>query len=217
MARMIAGKITGKVGDLIYSSKNGTNNVKHAPKKSLQAPSEKQLIQWKKFAMIMHFLSPLKKLLNESYRSNPKRSGLQYAMKKNLLESLTGEYPRLSIDYSKVSLVPGSLWMPPVEMAYDANSKELLLSYECNQSYNAYLNDELFALIYCPELPQYWYQINTGLQRFEQIGAFKLPKETIGHEIHIWLYFHSEMLDQFSNSVYIGKVSTQKSLSYETN
>lgn len=216
MARMIAGKITGKVGDLIYSSKNETNYVKHAPKKTLKAPSEKQLIQWKKFAIVMHFLSPLKTLLNENCRGNPKRSGLHIAMKKNLLDSITGEYPCFSLDYSKVSLVSGKLWMPPVEMAYDAKSNELLLSYECQQSYNADLDDELIALIYCPELSHYWYQINTGLQRYEQIGALKLPEEVIGQEIQIWLYFRGG-LDQFSNSVYIGKVSTQKSNPYETN
>ena len=217
MARIIAGKITGKVGDLVYSTRNGINYVKQAPEKSLKAPTEKQQIQWKKFGMVMHFLSPLKKLLNESYRSNPKRSGLQNAMKKNLIESITGEYPHLELDYPKVSLISGRLWMPRVEMVYVENSNDLLLCYECHHSHNAYLNDELIALIYCPELPQYWYHINTGLQRFEQIGSFKIPNEVIGHEIHIWLYFRSEMLDQFSNSVYVGKVSTQKSDSYETN
>lgn len=216
MGKIIAGRITGKVGDLIYSTRNGINYVKQAPKKSLKAPSEKQLIQWQKFAIVMHFLSPLKKLLNESYRNNPKRSGLHNAMKKNLIESIIGEYPCLSLDYSKVSLVHGQLYMPQVDMAYDAKSNELLLSYECHHSYNAYLSDELIALIYCPELPQYWYPINTGLQRFEQIGAFKLPNEVIGQEVHIWLYFRAE-LDQFSNSVYTGKVSTQKNLPYETN
>lgn len=215
MARIIAGKITGKVGDLIYSNKNRINYVRKAPEKSLKAPSEKQLIQWKKFAMLMHFLSPLKKALNESYRGNAKRSGLNNAIKKNLAESVTGEYPNLSLDYSKVFLVHGRLWMPPVEMAYDAKTNELLLSYECQQNFNAYLDDELIALIYCPELPQYWCQINTGLQRFEQIGALKLPGEVIGQEIHIWLYFRGG-LDQFSNSVYIGKVSTQKLIPYET-
>lgn len=217
MAKIIAGRITGKVGNLVYSTRNGINYVKQAREKSLKAPTEKQQIQWKKFAIVMHFLSPLKKLLNESYRNNPKRSGLQNAMKKNLLESIAGEYPRLELDYSKVSLVHGQLWMPQVEMVYDVKSNELLLCYECHHSYNAYLSDELIALIYCPELPQYWYHINTGLQRFEQIGAFKIPNEVIGQEVHIWLYFKSEMLDQFSNSVYMGKVSTQKSDCYETN
>ncbi len=210
MARIIAGRITGKVGDLIYSTRNGINYVKQVPQKSLKAPSEKQLIQCKKFAMVMHFLSPLKKLLNESYRNNPTRTGLHNAMKKNLTESITGEYPCLNLDYSKVSLVLGRLYMPHAEMVYDVKSNELLLCYECHHSHNAYLNDELIALIYCPELPQYWHKINTGLQRFEQIGSFKLPNEVIGHEIHIWLYFRSEMLEQFSNSVYIGKVSTQQ-------
>ena len=216
MGKVIAGRITGKVGDLVYSTKNGVNYVKQAPKKSHKAPSEKQLIQWKKFAMVMHFLSPLKKLLNESYRGSAKRSGLNNALKKNLAESVRGEYPNLSLDYSKVTLVHGKLWMPPVEMVYEAKSNELLLSYGCQQTFNAYLDDELVALIYCPELPQYWYQINTGLQRFEQIGAFKIPNEVIGQEIYIWLYFRGE-LDQFSNSVYIGKVSTQKSNPHETN
>ncbi|MEJ7694697.1 DUF6266 family protein [Daejeonella sp.] len=216
MARILAGRITGKVGDLVYSTKNGVNYVKQAPKKSLKAPSEKQLFHCRKFAIVMHFLSPLKKLLNESYRSNPKRSGLHNAMKKNLCESITGEYPHLKLDYSKVSLVSGSLRMPQAEMVYDAKSNKLLFCYECHHSYNAYLNDELIALIYCPELQQNWHPVNTGLQRFEQIGAFKIPNEVIGHEIHIWLYFRSEMLDQFSNSAYIGKVSALKSEPYET-
>lgn len=63
MARIIAGRITGQVGDLVYSTRNGINYVKKAPKKTLKAPSEKQLIQWKKFGLVMRFLSPLSRLL----------------------------------------------------------------------------------------------------------------------------------------------------------
>ena len=207
----INGPVSGRIGDLIFSSNKGVAYVKRAPKPSFKKPSDKQEIQREKFGMAMRFLSPLGRILNESYRKiNPKASGLNCATKQILAEAITGESPDLKIDFSKVSLIRGSLASPRLEMVYMEESNELLMSWPCAMSCNSYLNDELFALIYCPSPQPNWHEIKSGILRAEQGGVIKLPNHLAGREIHIWLAYRSEMMDSFSESVYMGQVFTQK-------
>ncbi len=214
MARLhngINGPASGRVGDLIFSSRNGLSYVRKAPKPSSKKPSEKQQIQREKFRIVMNFLSPLKSLLNESPgRKNSKLSGLQTAIKQVLAEVIVGENQDLRINYKQACLLRGSLSSPNAETVYKAESNELHLSWQVNQHYNSYLNDELFALIYCHSLPQTWYEIRTGMLRAEQNGVIKLPVQLAGNEIYIWLAYHSEMMESYSDSVYIGQFFTKK-------
>lgn len=214
MARLhngINGSASGRIGDLIFSSNKGVAYVKRAPKPSLKKPSEKQQIQREKFGMVMRFLSPLGSILNESYRKiNPKLSGLNCATKQILSEATAGDGPNLKIDFSKVSLIRGSLASPRLEMVYMEESNELLMSWPCAMNFNSFLNDELFALIYYPSPQPNWHEIKTGILRAEQGGVIKLPNHLAGREIHIWLAYRSEMMDSFSESVYMGQVFTQK-------
>jgi len=216
MAKYINGMISGKVGDLVFSSKNGVNYVKRLSRKSVKGPSPMQVIQRTKFAIVMHFLSPLRSILNESYRKiNPKLSGLNIVVKQILTEAITGEFPDLQIDFSKVCLIRGSLSRPCVEMAYVEKLNELHLSWQNIGTLNSYLNDELLALIYCPALTETWQEIQTGIMRFEQGGVIKLPVQFLGHDIHVWLAYRSSMMDSFSHSVYMGQVFTQKTDRHE--
>lgn len=210
------GPTSGRVGDLIFSSYRGVSYVKRAPKPSLKKPSEKQQIQREKFGMVMRFLSPLGSILNDSYRKiNPKASGLNCATKQILGEAITGESPDLKIDFSNVSLIRGSLAKPCLEMVYMEESNELLMSWHCAMSSNSYLNDELLAFIYCPSSQPTWHEIKTGILRAEQGGVIKLPGHLAGREIHVWLAYYSEMMESYSESVYMGQLFTQKPNDHE--
>lgn len=216
MAKLIAGRIIGKVGDLIFGSKNGVTYVKRAPKKSSKGPTPKQLIHRERFGMVMRFLSPLRGILNESYlRKNHKTTGLNTAVKHLLAEAITGEYPDLKIDYSKVSLIRGHLRSPEINMAYSGKLNELHLCWQQVPCANSFLDDELIMLIYCKSLPVTWHEIRTGIMRSEQIASVKLTGQLQGHEIHIWLAYQSAMMESFSDSVYMGQVFTQNSDGHE--
>ena len=211
----INGPASGRVGDLIFSSNRGVSYVKRAPKPSLKKPSEKQQIQREKFGMAMRFLSPLGSILNESYRKiNPKVSGLNCAIKQTLAEAINGEGPNLKIDFSKVTLIRGKLLSPCLEMVYMEDSNQLLMSGSCVMSPNSYLNDELLAFIYCPSSQPTWHEIKTGILRAEQGGEIKLPAQLVGSEIHVWLAYRSEMMDSFSDSMYMGQFFTQKPIDH---
>ncbi len=209
MARVISGRITGKVGDLIFSNRNGVNYVRRASKKTPKTPTLKQLIQREKFGMVMHFLSPIKGLLNESCR-HPKKSGMTIVAKQILAEAIIGEYPDLKINFSLVSLIRGNLRKPDLDILYNSKSGKLHLSWQYSINFESYLNDELCTLIYCPSIAKRWHYLRGGILRSEQNGAVKLPAELIGHDIHIWLFYHSEMMGSFSDTEYVGQVCTQK-------
>lgn len=204
------GPASGRVGDLIFSSYNGVPYVKRAPKRSTKKPSEKQIIQRGKFGIVSRFLSPLRGILNESYRKvNPKISGLNIALKQILAEAIIGEHPNLKIDFSMVSLIRGSLAKPCLEMVYMEETHELLMSWSERTWANSYPDDELLALIYCPSLSQNWHEFDTGIKRLEQGGVIKMPRLLADREIHIWLAYRSHMKSH-SDSVYMGQIFTQK-------
>lgn len=207
--------ISGRIGDKIYCVRNGVSYVRSLPKKTTKSPTEKQIIHRAKFTLVTSFLFPIISILNESYRRiNPKKSGTRMAFNQIFNEALVGEYPNLEIDFSKVSLIRGSLRVPWAKMDYVVGSNELdfrwYADYNCCNH-----NDELWPLIYCSELNEFWYDLNLGIHRGEEFCTIRIPEAFTGHEIHVWLACHSNGRRAFSDSAYMGNVLTLKSRYHE--
>lgn len=215
MAKIFNGIISGRVGDLIFCRRNGVDYVRKVSKRPRKKPSVKQVAQREKFGIVMRFLSPLRGLLDESYRKiNPKSSGLQTAAKKILEEAITGEYPAQRLDFSKVSLLRGNLGSPAAEMTYRSETNDLNLWWHVAMRTDCYLDDELIMLIYCPSISQAWTTLYKVAMRYEQGCLIQLPCELLGHEIHIWLAYRSAM-GKYSESVYMGQILTKKLQEHE--
>lgn len=207
--------ISGRIGDKIYCVRNGVSYVRSLPKKTTKTPTEKQIIHRAKFSLVMGFLFPVISILNESYRRiNPKKSGTRMAFNQILNEALMGEYPNLEIDFSIVSLIRGNLRGPRGNMDYVAGSNELDFTWYADNDYSNH-NDELWPLIHCSALNEFWYDLNLGIRRGDEFCTIRIPEAFTGHEIHVWLAFHSNDCRAFSASVYMGKVLTRKSSDHE--
>lgn len=206
MATVINGRIFGKVGNLVYSSRNGVSYVKQAPKPSTKKPSAKQQAQRQKFALAMHFLSPLREILKES---SQKCKGVKSPSSHIISEAITGIYPDFKIDYSKVRLISGDLARPDAEMAYLKESRSLSFCWSDILSFNAFYDDELIALIYCPSSKQSWHPIYLKATRVAGYCAITLPVEFTGKDSFVWLAYGSRDRRLFSSSVYLGNVLIQ--------
>ena len=167
------------------------------------------MIQRAKFRLVSGFLFPLIKVINESYRKiNPKKTGMKVVFSQIYQEAIRGEYPDFEIDYSRTTLIRGSLQRPHCSMTYVAGTNELDFSWIVANPYYEDGADVLLPLIHCTALNEFWYKLDSGIQRDDEFCTIRIPELFIGHEIHVWLAFHSPDRRAFSDSDYIGKVFT---------
>ena len=207
--------ISGRIGDKIYCIRNGVSYIRSLPKKTTKAPTEKQLIHRAKFSLVMGFLFPIISILNESYRRiNPKKSGTKMAFNQIFREALIGEYPDMEIDYSKVSLIRGGLRCPMGNAKYVAGTNELDFNWSSGR-WDCIPNDQLIVLIYSSQQNEFWYNLDMGVYREQEFCSIPVPRDFIGHEIHVWLGCQSVDKRSYSDTVYMGKIQTQKNNDHE--
>ncbi len=201
--------ISGRMGDKIYCIRNGKNYVRSLAKKSGKAPSDKQLIQRAKFCLVSGFLFPLIKVINESYRKiNPRKTGMKVVFNQIYEDAIRGEYPDFELDFPRITLIRGKLQRPHCTMNYVAGANELDFSWIVANPGYVDGGDVLCPLIHCSALNEFWYKLDSGIRRDDEFCTIRIPELFIGHEIHVWLAFHSPDGRAFSDSAYIGKVLT---------
>ncbi len=106
----ILGSFSGKVGTVVGSSWNGIEYMRSLPKPSSKAPTNLQLIQRAKFGLVNGFLQPISMLVNLGYKSLAfQKTGYNLATSEIIAEAISGVYPDLEIDFSKVLFSKGSL------------------------------------------------------------------------------------------------------------
>lgn len=169
-----------------------------------------------KLRKIIDFFEILFYLLDACYQYFKKRrANAGGAAIRNLTNALTGEFPDVSIDFSKVSILEGPLALPCGAMHHTDGSNLLSFSWcACTQS-NSNQNDELMGLIYCPELHQLWCEQNLGIRRADKFCTIEAPGEFEGKEVHVWLAYRSADQRSYSNSSYMGKVFISKTDDHE--
>lgn len=201
----INGPVSGKVGGVIYRTRNGQGIVQSLPKRSTKPPSTAQVIQRARFGLVMRFLSPVRGILNESYlKINRKIGGLQVAAKQILTEAIIGEHPQLAIDFSKVTLTRGNLRSPNFQMSYRKKKGGLKIHHSNVTSANEFVDDEVILLIYCQSLPEQWITLETGIVRNSKKGVVNIPFRLAQQEVHIWTLYRSQCRKHYSDSSYMG-------------
>ncbi|MEJ7694641.1 DUF6266 family protein [Daejeonella sp.] len=201
----VIGPISGKVGDKVYTIRNGQAYVQSKPKRSTKPPTTAQIIQRARFGMVAQFVGPIRNILNQTYsKINRKKEGVNVAIQQIHADAIIGEYPDFEIDFAKVTLTRGRLSAPILEMSYSEEHCALQLSWSTKIDFNSFHDDELIAMIYCPSLPEKWMILETGIYRADEKGLIKIPAELSNREIHTWLFYRSRMQDSYSQCNYPG-------------
>lgn len=203
----INGPVSGKVGNVVFTTRNGRGYVQSMPKPRTKPPTSAQIIQRARFGLVMRFLSPLRGILNASYlKVNRKIGGLQAAAKQILSEAIIGEFPQLAIDFSKVSLTRGNLRSPNFQMSYRKKKNGLKIQQSNVSSANEFVDDEVILLIYCQSLPEQWIILETGIVRKSKKGVINIPFLLAQQEVHIWTLYRSGCRKHYSDSSYMGSL-----------
>jgi len=158
------GQLSGRVGNVIYSSWRGTQVVKKLPAPRQTGPSPAQLEQQTKFRLLMNFFTPLTPVLNKAFeKSNLRMTGLNKAVSNNK-DRLTGRYPDIRIDYAEVILCKDILQKADVITVTAGSEGKLNFKVDKNVLYDMRGPSALFFIAaYEEELNRWIYKMNPVL------------------------------------------------------
>jgi len=174
---------------------------------SYTSASTLQLDQLDKLRKIIDFFEIVFYLINACYQYLQKRraKGSKAAIK-NLASALTGEFPDMSLDFSKISILEGTLAPHSGAMHQNYGSSKMSFSWARCTQMNSNESDELMGMIYCPERHAFWCEQNLGITRADGFCTIDVPVEFAGKEVHVWLAYRTADGRHNSNSAYMGKV-----------
>lgn len=115
MARIkdsIFGGVSGKIGNVVSCCRYGKYYLRTLPGEVRQPNTQKQLSQRMRFALVQELLQSISQHCRVGFGAYAQgRSAYNAAMSANLKNAVTGDYPDLHIDFSKVQVSKGTLAM----------------------------------------------------------------------------------------------------------
>lgn len=204
----IHGAYSGKVGSVIGSNWRGVDYVRSLSRISKKKASAEQIAQRAKFAMAVAFLSPIMDLLNLGYsdklqgKATGYNKALQYFMNNG---GITGTYPAIEVDYSKVIIAKGSLSniMGPIwEETFD---RDIMLSWTVGLNRrNAFADDSVILLLYNKD--KNFFSILESATREDGKVSFTLPESYAGNKLEGWVFTGHREGIKTSPSTYLGEL-----------
>ncbi len=165
-----------------------------------------QLPEQDRLRKIIDFFEIMYNIMDACYRLLKKRKNPGSAAIENLANALTGKFPNVSIDFSKVNVLGGKLASPSATMHQNYGSNKLSFSWARCTLCNSNESDELMGMIYCPERHEFWCEPNLGILRSDRFCTMDVPVEFDGKHVHVWLAYRTADGRENSDSSYMGEV-----------
>lgn len=193
----------GKLGNVVSYNLKGKQVIRKIGR-TTKAPTSAQLAVRQKLAVVNAFLKPILPFINTGFErevtgtdKNPHNAATAYHIK----HALKGDYPNISMDYSK-ALVSMGILEPPLAPAVHLTGTLLAFTWVTDPDMSLGIkNDRTMLLVYCPELIQSVY-ILSGARRSTGQDEIELPANFIGKELHCYISFRSSDGKRVSKSVY---------------
>ncbi|MEB2778494.1 DUF6266 family protein [Algoriphagus sp. D3-2-R+10] len=207
----ILGKISGKLGNMVFYERNGKTVIKSLPSKSSTPPSAKQLYQRAAFKIGQQFLTPLRAELEIGFAKSSLAlsQGFNRALSVILKTAILNEGGNPVLYPEKVKISEGDLLGVEIPAAQWIGGNLLEIAWVPNAFMgHAKEADRLFVVAYDPDSGRKWAIIKgnyrkTGSQQIQ----FPWSGELQGR-FYIYLSFFAEVNrgKEFSDSVCLGRV-----------
>lgn len=208
MARVINGRLSGKLGNTIHVIDRYNKEYVRAYSKPTITNSPAQLTQRLKFKLIAEFISPLRTLIERYWieRHKKKMSPYSLAMSAALRLPVLGVYPDLKIDFPAMEFSKGSLFNScSSSLTIAGNKGRLSWSDDLYVFDNRYNDDAVMLLIYNENI-QAWLFFEDGARRVDRTFSFDLPESFVGCTLHGYMFFRNYSGKQASRTVYLSPV-----------
>lgn len=210
----ILGGVSGKIGNVVGSSWKGIDYLKTLPASYKDAKTEVQVTNRSKFLTAVRFLQPLIEVIRVGFKALAvKKSAFNAATSYTYQNAITGDYPDISIDYSKVMMSKGTLRGAENVAAISSAAGKLTISWDDNSGLSsAGINDAAMVVVYHPVLKDAYYKLNAA-SRGDLTTELDLPQSYSGTEVEVYLSFIAlentggSPSKSISNSHYLGTVT----------
>jgi hypothetical protein len=200
------GNISGTVNNAVGTSWRGVNYLRNIAKKSGKAPSDAQLAVQAKLALAAFQLSRIKTVLNMGFSDTKlnKLTGYNAAVREFIQNAITGNFPDLAIDYSKMQISRGSLTvLKGLALAIVGNVVTLTWAVR-EDAILGNADDGILVLLYNSTKDEYMTDCS-GKRNVGEI-VVTIPEEA-GDQIEVWLFCISKDKKAVSTSQYAGSAT----------
>ena len=202
----ILGEFRGKVGSVVGSSWNGIPVIRKIPVRKETEYSDLQKQQWAKFRLMTGFLRPLTELFNQTYKNSAVGMTCYNKAYSENSQAITGDYPAISIDYSKIVLSKGRLPYGEPPTISSPEGGKLLLIWKTGDGIDEHLtNGMAFIAAYNEELNRWiigQYPISDN-----QSSCLLDVSPFTGKSVQTYIGFISKSSKKVSQSRYMGAVN----------
>ncbi|EDM38027.1 hypothetical protein PBAL39_16419 [Pedobacter sp. BAL39] len=207
------GLFIGKVGNTVSYLLNG-KYVMRTIGKSKKKRSDKQLANLMSMKVTMKFLCSLKPFVDAGFgleAMGTDKNAFNLATAAVKKQAIKGEYPNLSIDYSRVILSSGTVPAPEGVSISKADQGVLIKWGEALPGPVRRLEDGVMVLLHFPEANHSMMTFHAG-KRKDGSCFYELPKSYQNRHIEAYISFRQSDGKAVSDSVYAGSLNAD----YET-
>lgn len=201
------GHPSGKIGTVVFYMLNGQPVCRLVGKAG--KPSTKQLANRQAMSVTMGLVAPMAEFINVSFKKEAAgtvKNAHNLAVSYNKKQALTGEYPNIKVDYSKVVLSQGTLETVK-NLKISKGTDGLNLSWDSSISENGAYDDLLMVLLSHPTKKRASSYLNAA-KRDDGSCFIPFSKEWMQTEqIEIYVVLKSSNEQLISDSVYGGNLN----------
>ena len=194
----------GRIGNIVYYKLKGQNISRKIGRRTKPA-SEKQLAHWAKMGLVPPFFKTVLEFINIGFSveaAGTTKNPYNIAIALNFNEIITGNYPHLKIDYTKVILSKGVL-KPAQNPLAELTAEGVRFKWDTNpQMAWPESADQVMMLAYFP-LERETVYLPFGSDRLSGTDLLILPEELLAKPMHVYLSFVSANRKRLSDSTYI--------------
>jgi hypothetical protein len=203
----VLGQFSGAVGPVIGSSWKGIGYMRGKSRNlKNRAVSPKIEIQRAKFKLAANFVTTIKDLLLIGFPDfKDKMTSRNNALSSLLQQAITGEYPDLRIEYSKVFMAIGSLSLTMNPAAGSTEPGVIKFTWKDGTGYgNAKATDKAVLIAFCEGLDSCYFIVSNSVRSAETASLD--VKHFSGKDVHTWISFIAENGKGVATSSYTGLV-----------
>ena len=203
----ILGSVSGTIGNVVGSSRNGVNYIRIKSTKVRNPQTEGQMVQRAKFGMVQQFLSPLTEVVKVGFKNNS--SGMEpinYASSYNLQNAIKGVYPEFEMNAEALLLSQGSLCqVQGLQAELKDGAMKFTWTHNANNKFGAWSpNDKAMLVVYNVTRGQVGVSFGE-FTRVSSTGSIELPDHFAGDTLWAFAFFVSETGNVVSTSQYVGQ------------
>ncbi len=200
--------VKGTVGNLITSNRNGVNYVRVKPASVKTGNSDAQLAHRAKFALSKQFVTPLAEAIRLGYPTAKGQEAVNNVASFVMKKAITGTYPDLEVDCSKVELCPGGITSQcqAEELAAKlaAGNLEVTWKHTGSNRFGKWSdNDGVVLVVYNLSKMQVGLSVGEAVRKDEK-ASMQIPKHFAGDTLAAYLFLISEDGTRTSQSQYLG-------------